>query len=78
MLTAAMVAAGVTACAVLMVMVVTVNIGIVTQVIAEQGVYSCICITLNAAVELDARFGECCLRTSTDASANQSVHTVLH
>ena len=78
MFAAAVVTAGVTCFAVLMVVVVAVNIGIVTQVIAEQGVYSCICITLNAAVELDARFGQRCLRSAADASANQSVHTVLH
>ena len=33
---------------------------------------------VRTAVELDARFGECCLRTAADASTNQSVHTVLH
>ena len=77
-LAAAVVTAGVTSLAVLMVMVVTVNIGIVAQISAEQCTHCRISVPADTAVELDARFGECCLRTSTDASANQSVHTVLH
>ena len=32
----------------------------------------------HTAVELDARLGQCCLRTAADASADQSVHAVLH
>ena len=78
MLAAAVVTAGVTSLAVLMVMVVTVNIGIVAQISAEQCVYRRVSVSADTAVELDARFGECCLRTAADASANQSVHTVLH
>ena len=78
MLTAAVVTAGVTSLAVRMVMVVTVNIWIIAQISAEQCVHRCISVPADTAVELDARFGECCLRTAADASANQSVHTVLH
>ena len=77
-LAAAVVTAGVTSLAVLMVMVVTVNIGIVAQTSVEQCTHRRISVPTDTAVELDTRFGECCLRTSTDASANQSVHTVLH
>ena len=77
-LAAAVVTAGVTSLAVLMIMVVTVNIGIVAQISAEQCVHRRVSIPTDTAVELDARFGECCLRTAADASANQSVHTVLH
>ena len=78
MLAAAVVTAGVTSLAVLMVMVVTVNIGIVAQISAEQCVHRCVSVPADTAVELDAGIGECCLRTAADASANQSVHTVLH
>ena len=78
MLAAAVVTAGVTSFAVRMVVVVTVNIGIVVQTSAEQCVHRCVSVPADTAVELDARFGECCLRTAADASANQSVHAVLH
>jgi len=59
-------------------MVVTVNIGIVAQISAEQCVHRCVSVPADTAVELDARFGQSCLRTAADASANQSVHAVLH
>ena len=78
MLAAAVVTAGVTFLAVLMVMVVTVNIGIVAQFSAEQCTHRCVSVPADTAVELDARFGQSRLRTAADASANQSVHTVLH
>ena len=78
MLTAAVVTAGVTSFAVLMVVVVAVNIGIVTQVIAEQGVHRCVSFSADTAVELDARFGQRCLRSAADAAADQRIHAVLH
>ena len=78
MLAAAVVTAGVPILAVRMVTVVTVNIGVVAQTSAEQSVHRCVSVPADTAVELDARFGQSCLRTAADASANQSVHTVLH
>ena len=78
MLAAAVVTAGVTSLAVFMVMVVTVNIGIVAQTSVEQCAHRRVSVPADTAVELDARFGECCLRTAADASADQSVYTVLH
>ena len=78
MLAAAVVTAGVTSFAVLMVMVDTVNIGIVAQISAEQCAYCCVSVPTDTAVELDARFGQSCLGTAADAPANQSVHAVLH
>ena len=78
MLAAAVVTAGVTFLAVLMVMVITMNIGVIAQISAEQCAYRCISVPADTAVELDPRFGECCLSTAADASANQSVHAVLH
>ena len=78
MLTAAVVTAGVTSFAVRMVMVVTVNIGIVVQTSAEQCVHRRVSVPADTAVELDARLGQSCLGTAADASADQSVHTVLH
>ena len=78
MIAAAVVTAGVTSFAVRMVMVVTVNIGIVVQTSAEQCVHRCVSVPADTAVELDTRLGQSCLRTAADASANQSVHTALH
>ena len=78
MIAAAVVTAGVTSFAVLMVMVIAVNIGIVAQISVEQCAHRRISVPADTAVEPDARFGECCLRAAADASANQSVHTVLH
>ena len=78
MLAAAVVTAGVTSLAVRMVMVVTVNIGIVAQISAEQCAHRCVSVPADTAVELDARFGQSRLRTAADASANQSVYAVLH
>ena len=78
MLAAAVVTAGVTFLAMLVVMVATMNIGIVAQISAEQSAHRRVSVSADTAVELDTRFGECCLRTAADASANQSVHTVLH
>ena len=78
MLTAAVVTAGVAGLAVRMVMVVTVNIGIVAKISAEQCVYRRISLPADTAIELDPRFDQSCLRTAADASANQSVHAVLH
>ena len=59
MLAAAVVTAGVTSLAVLMVMVVTVNIGIVAQTSVEQCAHRRVSVPADTAVELDARFGEC-------------------
>ena len=78
MLTAAVVTAGVTACAVLMVVVVAVNIGIIAQISAEQCVHRCVSFSADTAVELDARFGQRCLRSAADAAADQRIHAVLH
>ena len=69
MLATAVVTAGVTGFAVRMVMVVTMNIGIVAQASAEQCVHRRVSLPADTAIELDARFGECCLRTAADASA---------
>ena len=78
MLTTAVLTTGVTSLAVLMVMVVTVNIGIVAQISVEQCAHRRISGPADTAVELDPRFGKCRLRTAADASANQSVRAVLH
>ena len=78
MLAAAVVTAGVTSFAVFVVMVVTVNTGIVAQIPVEQCAHRRVSVPADTAVELDARFGQSCLRTAADASANQSVHALLH
>ena len=78
MFAAAVVTAGVTCFAVLMVVVVAVNIGIVAQTSAEQCVHRYVSVPADTAVELDTRFGQRCLRSAADAAADQSVHTVLH
>ena len=78
MLAAAVVTAGVTSLAVLMIMAVTVNIGIVAQISVEQCAHRSISVPADTAVELDTRFGQSCLRTAADASADQRVYAVLH
>ena len=78
MLAAAVVTAGVTFFAVRMVMVVAVNIGIIAQISAEQCAHRRVSVSADTAIELYARFGQSRLRTAADASANQSVHAVLH
>jgi len=78
MLAAAVVTAGVARFAVLVVMLVTVNIGIVAQTSAEQCAHRCISVPADTAIELDTRLGQSCLRTAADASADQSVYAVLH
>ena len=78
MLAAAVVTAGVPILAVLVVMVITVNIGIVAQISAEQCAHRGVSVPADTAVELAARFGQSRLCTAADASANQSVHAVLH
>ena len=78
MLAAAVVPAGVPSLAVLVVMVIAVDIGIVAQISAEQCAHRCVSVAADTAVELDACFGQCRLRTAADASADQSVYTVLH
>ena len=78
MLAAAVVTADVPILAMSMVMVVTVNIGIVAQISAEQCAHRRVSVPADSAVELDARLGQCCLRTAADASTDQSVYTVLH
>ena len=54
------------------------NIGIVAQISVEQCAHCRVSVPADTAVELDARFGQSCLRTAADASADQSVHAVLH
>ena len=61
-----------------MVMVIAVDVGVVAQISAEQCAHRRISVPADTAVELDARLGQCCLRTAADASADQSVHAVLH
>ena len=78
MIAAAVVTAGVPSLAVLVVMVIAVDIGIVAQISAEQCAHRRVSVPADTAVELDARFGQSCLRTAADASANQSVHALLH
>ena len=67
MLAAAVVTAGVTSLAVLMVMVVTVNVGIVAQTSVEQCAHRRVSVPADTAVELDARIGECCQCAVTTA-----------
>jgi|GEM_PF-5221632 len=70
MLTAVVFTTGVTSFVVRMVMVVTVNIGIVAQASDEQCAHRCVSVSTDTAIKLDARLDECCLRTTADASAD--------
>ena len=73
MIAAAVVTAGVTSLAVLMIMVVTVNIGIVAQISAEQCAHRCVSVPADTAVELDARLRKSHLCATADTSADENV-----
>ena len=68
--TAAVVAAGVA-----FAVMVAADVGIVIQVACQECFYSVICVTGNAAVELDAGLSQCHLGTTADAAADQNVNT---
>ena len=59
--------------AVVMVVVIAFGFGVIVQAVGEEGRYSFVCITVDAAVQLDACLSKCRLRTAPDAAANEDV-----
>lgn len=77
-MTAAVLAAGVRAIAVRVIMMVAADVGIVAEIAAEQSIDCRVRLAAYAAVELDARLGKRSLCAAADASANQGIHAALH
>lgn len=73
---AAMLAAGMAALAVGVVVMITADVGIVCKRACQQGVHRCVRFAADAAVELNARFRQRHLSAAADAAADQRVHTV--
>ena len=69
---AAMLAAGMAALAVGVVVMITADVGIVCKRACQQGVHRCVRFAADAAVELNARFRQ----RHLSAAADQRVHTV--
>jgi len=72
MAAAAVVAAGM-AFAVLVVMVAAAHVGVEVQLVGQQGLYSLVCLTGNAAVQTDVGGSQRHLCTAADAAADQNV-----
>ena len=75
---AAMLAAGVAALAVGVVVMITADIGIVCKCACQQGVHRRVRLAADAAVELDTGLRQCHLGTAADTAANQGIHAPLH
>ena len=59
--------------AVLVVMVVAPDIGVIAEIVRKKRLYCCVASSADTAVELDARIGKCHLRTASDATADKNV-----
>ena len=75
---AAMLAAGVAALAVGVVVMITADVGIVCKRACQQGVHRRVRFAADAAVELDTGLRQCHLGTAADTAANQGIHAPLH
>jgi len=73
-MSATVIAAGVSTVAVLVVMVITFHIGIKSKRAAKQCFDCGITGTANATVKLDSSLGKCHLCTTADAAANKSIY----
>ena len=74
---AAVVAAGVAALAVLVVVMVAVNVGVVAEIADKQRGNCRVRLTADAAAELDTRLSQRRLRAAADAAAEQCINAVL-
>lgn len=70
--------AGMTAFAMLMVMMIAADIGVIAKAAGKQRVHRCIRFAGNPAVELDARFRQSDLCAAAYAAADQDVYALLH
>ena len=73
---AAVMSAAMPAVAMLMVVMVAANIGVIAQFACQQGIDRGICIAPDAAVKPDARIGKGQLSAAADASADQNLHAL--
>lgn len=75
---AAVIATAMSALAVLVIMMVTVHVRVIAEIAGDECIDRGICIPADTTVEADADLGECHLRTTTDATADQGIDTKLH
>ena len=75
---AAMLAAGMAALTVGVVVMITADVGIVCKRACQQGVHRCVRFAADAAVELDTGLRQCHLGTAADTAADQGIHALLH
>ena len=73
-----MVAAGVAALTMLVIVVVAADVRVVAEISGQQRMDSRIGITADAAEEPDSRLRQRLLRAAADAAADERVHAVLH
>ena len=78
MIAAAVVTAGVTSLAVLVIMVVTVYIRVIAEISSDECIDRCICVPADPTEKTDTDLGECHLCTTTDAATDQCIDTELH
>ena len=73
-MTAAMVAAGVAALTMLVIVVVAADVRVVAEISGQQRMDSCVGITADTAEEPDARLRQRLLCAAADAAADERVH----
>ena len=70
---ATVVATAVSTAAVLVIVVVTLDVGVIAEIVRKKRLYCCVASSADTAVEFDARIGKCHLRTASDATADKNV-----
>ena len=70
---ATVVATAVNTVAVLVIVMVALDVGVIAEIVRKKRLDRCIARTADTAVELDTRIGKCHLRTASDATADKNV-----
>ena len=73
-----MTAAAVTAFILDVVMMAAMDIGIIVQISGQKRLNRCIRLAFGAAIETDARIGQCNPRAAANSAADQGIHALLH
>ena len=59
--------------AVLMVVVIALDVGVIAEIVLKKRLYCCVASSADTSIELDTRIGKCHLRTASDATADKNV-----
>ena len=59
-------------------MMAAMDIGIIVQISGQKRLNRCIRLAFGAAIESDARIGQCDLRAAANSAADQGIHSPLH